>query len=72
MYKCLTKIKFGLTLCLSMYFFLFQALVSPASPFGDSLLAGCLAGQVGAIYRPPEYRWMTDRPVNEATVKADC
>ena len=27
MYKCLTKIKFGLTLCLSIYFFLFQALI---------------------------------------------
>ena len=37
----------------------------------DSLLAVCLAGQVGAIYRPPEHPWMPDRPVNEASVKAD-
>ena len=38
----------------------------------DSLLAVCLAGQVGAIYRLPEHLWMLDRPVNEASVKADC
>ena len=38
----------------------------------DSLPAVCLAGQVGAIYRPPEHLWMPDRPVNEASVKADC
>ena len=33
----------------------------------------CLAGQVGAIYRPhaPEHLWMPDRPVNEASVKVD-
>ena len=37
----------------------------------DSLPAVCLAGQVGAIYRPPEHPWMPDRPVNEASVKAD-
>ena len=34
---------------------------------GDSLLAVCLAGQVGVIYRPPEHPWMPDRPVNEAS-----
>ena len=38
---------------------------------GDSLPAVCLAGQVGAIYRPPEHRWTPDKPVNEATVKVD-
>ena len=37
----------------------------------DSLPAVCLAGQVGAIYRPPEHLWMPDRPMNEASVKAD-
>ena len=37
----------------------------------DSLLAVCLVGQVGAIYRPPEHPWTPDRPVNEASVKAD-
>ena len=37
----------------------------------DSLPAVCLAGQFGAIYRPPEHPWMPDRPVNEASVKAD-
>ena len=37
----------------------------------DSLSAVCLEGQVGAIYRPPEHRWMPDRPVNEASVKVD-
>ena len=31
---------------------------------GDSLLAVCLAGQVGAIYRPPEHLCTPDRPVN--------
>ena len=34
----------------------------------DSLLAVCLARQVGAIYRPPEHQWTPDRPVNEASV----
>ena len=38
---------------------------------GDSLLAVCLVGQVGAIYRPPKHRWMLDRPVNKASVKPD-
>ena len=38
---------------------------------GDSLLAVCLAGQVGAIYRPPEHQWTPDRLVNEASVKVD-
>ena len=38
---------------------------------GDSLPAVCLAGQVGAIYRPLKHPWMPDRPVNEASVKAD-
>ena len=38
---------------------------------GDSLLAVCLARQVGAIYRPPKHPWMPDRPVNEASVKVD-
>ena len=38
---------------------------------GDSLPAVCLAGQVGAIYRPPKHQWMPDRPVNEASVKVD-
>ena len=38
---------------------------------GDSLSAVCLAGQVGAIYRPPKHPWMPDRPMNEASVKAD-
>ena len=38
---------------------------------GDSLLAVCLAGQVEAINRPPEHPWTADRPVNEASVKAD-
>ena len=33
---------------------------------GDSLLAVCRAGQVGAIYRLPEHSWTLDRPVNEA------
>ena len=37
----------------------------------DSLPAVCLAGQVGAIHRPPEHPWMPDRPMNEASVKAD-
>ena len=37
----------------------------------DSLLAVCLAGQVGAIYRLPEHPWTPDRPVNEASVKAE-
>ena len=38
----------------------------------DSLPAVCLARQVGAIYRPPEHPWMPDRPMNKASVKADC
>ena len=38
---------------------------------GDSLLAVCLAGQAGAIYRPPKHRWMPDRHMNEASVKVD-
>ena len=38
----------------------------------DSLSAVCLAGQVGATYRPPKYPWTPDRPVNEASVKVDC
>ena len=37
----------------------------------DSLPSVCLAGQVGAIYRPPKHLWTPDRPVNEASVKAD-
>ena len=38
----------------------------------DSLLAVCLAMQVGAIYRPPKHHpWMPDKPVNEASVKVD-
>ena len=37
----------------------------------NSLLAVYLDGQVGAIYRPPEHPWMPDRPMNEASVKAD-
>ena len=36
---------------------------------GDSLPAVCLAGQVGAIYRPPKHSWTPDRPKNEALVK---
>ena len=38
---------------------------------GDSLPSVCLAGQAEAINRPPEHPWMPDRPVNEASVKAD-
>ena len=38
---------------------------------GDSLPAAYLAGQVGAIYRPPKQPWTSDRPMNEALVKAD-
>ena len=37
----------------------------------DSLPSVCLAGKVGAIHRPPEHLWTPDRPVNEASVKAD-
>ena len=37
----------------------------------DFLPVVCLARQVGAIYRPSEHQWMPDRPVNEASVKAD-
>ena len=39
--------------------------------YSDSLPAVCLAGQVGAIYRPFKHPWTTDRPMNEASVKAD-
>ena len=39
---------------------------------GDSLLAVCLAEQVGAIYRPPEHPWTQDRSVDEASVTAVC
>ena len=38
---------------------------------GDSLLAVFWPGKLGANYRPPEHRWMPDRPVKEASVKAD-
>ena len=38
----------------------------------DSLPAVCLAGKVGAIYRPPKHPRTSDRPMNEASVKADC
>ena len=38
---------------------------------GDSLLAVCLAGKVGAIYRTPELPWMPDKPVNEVSVKVE-
>ena len=38
---------------------------------GDSLPSVCLAGQVEAINRPPEHPCTPDRPVNEASVKAD-
>ena len=37
----------------------------------DSLPAVCLAQHGRAIYRPPKHPWMPDRPVNEASVKAD-
>ena len=37
----------------------------------DFLPAVCLAGQAGAIYRPPKHPCMPDRPVNEASVKAE-
>ena len=37
----------------------------------DCLPSVCLAGKVGAINRPPEHPWTPDRPVNEASVKAD-
>ena len=37
----------------------------------DSLPSVCLAGKVEAIYKPPEHLWTPDRPVNEASVKAD-
>ena len=37
----------------------------------DSLPAVCLAGKVGAIYRPPQHPWTPDRPVNEASVKVN-
>ena len=48
---------------------LMPSLTSQSS--SDSLPAVCLAGQVGAIYRPPEHPWMPDRPMNEASIKAD-
>ena len=38
---------------------------------GDSLPAVHLAGQVEAIYRPPEHQWTPDRLLNEASVKVD-
>ena len=38
---------------------------------GDSLQAVCLAGKVGAIYRPSEHLWMPDRSVYEASLKVD-
>ena len=38
----------------------------------DSLPSVCLAGKVEATNRPPEHPWTPDRPVNEASVKADC
>ena len=38
---------------------------------GDSLPAVCLAGQVGAIYKPPKHPWTPDRSVNEASVKVN-
>ena len=38
---------------------------------GDFLPAVCLAGQVGAMYRPPKHQWTPDRPMNEASVKVD-
>ena len=38
---------------------------------GDSLPSVCLAVQAEAINRPPEHPWTPDRPVNEASVKAD-
>ena len=38
---------------------------------GDSLPSVCLAGQVEAINIPPEHPWTPDRPMNEASVKAD-
>ena len=37
----------------------------------DFLPAVFLEGQVEAIYRPPEDPWTPDRPINEASVKAD-
>ena len=37
----------------------------------DSLPSVCLAGKVGAIYRPPEHLWTPGRPVIEASVKVD-
>ena len=37
----------------------------------DSLPSVCLAKQVLAINRPPEHPWIPDKPVNEASVKAD-
>ena len=38
---------------------------------GDSLPSVCLAGKVEVINKPPEHPWTPDRPVNEASVKAD-
>ena len=37
----------------------------------DSLPAVCLAGQVGAIYRPPKHLWMPNRPMNEKQTVED-
>ena len=36
-----------------------------------SLLAICLARQIGAFKRPHEYPWASDGLENEATVKVD-
>ena len=36
---------------------------------GVSLLAVCLARQVGSIYRSPKHSWMPDMPMNETSVK---
>ena len=38
---------------------------------GDSLPSVCLEGQAEAINRPLEHPWTPDRPLNEASVKAD-
>ena len=39
--------------------------------YGISLLATCLARQIGAIKRPHEHPWASDGLENEALVKAD-
>ena len=38
----------------------------------DSLSALCLSWKDGAIYRPPERSWMSDRLEKEASEKLDC